>query len=203
MDKIKTAGNSPATLIHSRGYLPHIEGADIQMLTYRLADAVPQSVLQLLSKSLTEQQKRELTETTLDAGYGNCWLARPDIAQIVIENWQHFHNKNYSIIAYVVMPNHVHILIRVFSDQLISHVVHKWKSYTAKQILTTLNTSGEIAQTPIWQAEYWDRYSRHQNHLDAAINYIHQNPVKAGLVKNAEDWPWSTAGSAGGPPAQD
>ena len=99
------------------------------------------------------------------------------------------------------MPNHVHILIRVFENQRLSQIVQRWKSYTAKKILTALSAVGEITQAPIWQAEYWDRYIRNQNHLNAAINYIHQNPVKAGLVKNAEDWPWSTAGSAGGPPA--
>ncbi|MCL7455160.1 MAG: hypothetical protein M8467_19160, partial [Anaerolineae bacterium] len=45
----------------------------------------------------------------------------------------------------------------------------------------------------VWMREYWDRYIRDERHFEAVVAYIHDNPVKAGLVKNAEDWPWSSA----------
>ena len=55
----------------------------------------------------------------------------------------------------------------------------------------------------VWQKEYWDRFIRGQNHFNKAVESIHQNPVKAGLVSSAEDWPWSSVKcfDAGGPPA--
>ena len=48
----------------------------------------------------------------------------------------------------------------------------------------------------VWMREYWDRYIRNENHFKAAVDYIHQNPVKAGLASRPEDWPWSSAGQA-------
>lgn len=45
----------------------------------------------------------------------------------------------------------------------------------------------------VWMREYWDRFIRNEKHFVATVNYIHQNPVKAGLVSHPEDWPWSSA----------
>ena len=50
-----------------------------------------------------------------------------------------------------------------------------------------------LKRNSIWQKEYWDRFIRDHNHFIKAVEYIHQNPVKAGLVKNAEEWSWSSA----------
>lgn len=163
------------------------------MITYRLADALPKDIIKRLNHGLNKKQKRETAEKMMDAGYGKCWLAMPEVAQVVIENWRYFHNKRYQLMAYVVMPNHVHILIRMFEGITLSSIVHGWKSYTAKKILGILKDAGEPPALPIWQAEYWDRYIRNQRHLDAAVNYIHQNPVHAGLVKTPCRWPWSSS----------
>jgi putative transposase len=67
------------------------------------------------------------------------------------------------------------------------------KKFTARKICDHLRGAGEACGAPIWHREYWDRYIRDQAHLDQAIAYIHQNPVKAGLAITPEIWPWSSA----------
>ncbi len=70
----------------------------------------------------------------------------------------------------------------------LSTIVHSWKSFTAKEANKLLKRAGTF-----WQPEYFDRAIRDERHLASAIWYIHANPVKAGLVARAEDWPFSSA----------
>ena len=86
------------------------------------------------------------------------------------------------------MPNHVHALIETKAGFPLEGVVHSWKSYTAKQINKILGRRGQV-----WEEDYFDRYIRDQKHLANEIDYIEQNPVKAGLVDKASEWPWSSA----------
>ena len=109
---------------HSRGYLPHIEGAEYQFITYRLTDALPKNVLESIKLEHNKKKRREKIEQYIDAGHGKCWLKYPKIAQIITENWHHFNGEKYQLIAYVVMPNHIHILIKVFEGVSLSSIVH-------------------------------------------------------------------------------
>ena len=204
---------------HSRGYLPHYDQDNAyQMITYRLADSLPASILGSAGGSPAECSndtqsaeeikqaktiRRKKIEAYLDAGYGSCLLKQLPIAELVIGNWYFFDGKRYDLIAYVVMPNHVHLLIKTYQGWSLSDVLHGWKSYTSKEIKKLLRCAGEPPALPakIWQEEYWDRVIRNEAHFNNAVNYIHSNPVKAGLCQQAEDWKWSSAGSAGGPPA--
>jgi REP element-mobilizing transposase RayT len=86
------------------------------------------------------------------------------------------------------MPNHVHLLVRMGDAVGMGKVVQAWKGYTGKRIQQL--TGGHPG--PVWQREYWDRYIRDEKHFLQALEYIHQNPVKAGLVARAEDWIWSS-----------
>ncbi len=86
------------------------------------------------------------------------------------------------------MPNHVHILIEVFNGFSLSEIIHSWKSFSANQINKLLNRTGQV-----WMMEYFDRYIRDYEHFDKVVNYIHNNPVKAGLVKNPAEYRWSSA----------
>jgi len=197
---------------HHRGYLPHFDSDHVhQMITYRLADS-------LGARAARPQQNeddlayRKRIETQLDKNYGSCALKDPEIAQAIIENWQHFDPDRYKLIVYVVMPNHVHLLIRPTEGQSLSKIIHGWKSYTGKLLgaraarpHSSLH-AGKPPALPGWQPDYFDRYIRDENHYRAAIDYIHNNPVKAALCQAPTDWPWSSArqyapGSAGGPPA--
>lgn len=224
----------------SKRFLPHYNaGHKYQMITYRLADSLPQAILHSLASNNLgapqatagknnkdqETQKRKLIEDTLDKSLGSCILKYGDAAELVLENWQHFHKQRYDLIAYVIMPNHVHILIKTYEDIPLSKIVWSWKSYTARRILNIpelkqkyldsflkVNTLQIPSRAPevrqqylkpavacgaprnitLWQREYWDRFIRDENHFQKAIEYIHMNPVKAGLVDNADDWAWSS-----------
>jgi len=92
------------------------------------------------------------------------------------------------MLAWVVMPNHVHALVGIFPGWPQRSLVKSRKSYTARAINSRLGRRGAL-----WQADYFDRFIRDETHLRGEIDYIEENPVKAGLVAHAADWPWSSA----------
>ncbi|EDM25021.1 hypothetical protein LNTAR_01707 [Lentisphaera araneosa HTCC2155] len=171
---------------HSRGFLPNYDVANkYQMITYRLADSLPKHVIagSAGGSPAEKTQKRKLIEKYLDQSYGACYLKRPEIAQVVVDNWRHFDDERYDLIAYVVMPNHVHLLIKTYENHCLNRVVHSWKSYTSheiKKILLEGNNAGEPPALPgdlnqlegnnagepparpgeIWMEDYWDRFIR-------------------------------------------
>jgi len=100
--------------------------------------------------------------------------------------------ERYRLLAWCVMPNHVHAVAEMLPGFALAHVVHSWKSYMAKEANKMLHREG-----PFWQREYYDRYIRDDRHLERAIAYIEQNPVKAGLVAQAKEWAFSSAGLRG------
>lgn len=187
---------------HSRGYLPHFDAPGVrQMITYRLHDAMPacrRHEWEALLALDDEREKRIKIEAYLDAGHGDCFLRQPEIAALVQENLLHFDGERYRLLAWVVMPNHVHALIEVMQTPL-AEILHGWKSYTAKAANRLLKRSGDF-----WQDEYFDRYIRDEEHFRKALRYVENNPVKACLVKLSEDWIFSSAHhrrSAGSLPA--
>ncbi len=173
---------------HYRTSLPHLDGPIHQMITYRLADSLPLKTLNLAPKNTPAY--RQYIERQLDAGYGSCLLKIPSIATAILNNWQYFHGQRYRLLGGVIMPNHVHVLIEVIDDVSLTTIVHSWKTWSGKHIREYLTANGIQYPPGIWQRDYWDRYIRSQQHLDAAMRYIQENPLKAGLVDHAEDWPW-------------
>jgi REP element-mobilizing transposase RayT len=85
------------------------------------------------------------------------------------------------------MPNHVHVVVEMVGGSL-SDIVRSWKSFTARKANAQLARSG-----PFWHVDYFDRYMRNEEHLAQTVEYVEQNPVKAGLVGTAADWRWSSA----------
>jgi REP element-mobilizing transposase RayT len=86
------------------------------------------------------------------------------------------------------MSNHVHVVIEMRDGPSLSEIVGSWKSFTAKRANAQLGRSG-----PFWDADYFDRYMRNEDHLARTVDYVEQNPVKAGLVDVASKWRWSSA----------
>jgi REP element-mobilizing transposase RayT len=181
---------------HDRGYLPHFDGkAVIQSITYRLADSLPIPVLLRMEKEIAHMEDEERSrllrrriDAWLDTGHGSCLLSRPEAAEVVVDAWHFFDRQRYDLEAWVVMPNHVHLMVRVREEHPLSEIIHSWKSFTAKRIAHLTKTTGTI-----WQAEYWDRFVRDAEHFDRVMTYIHDNPVRAGLATTAGDWKWSSA----------
>jgi REP element-mobilizing transposase RayT len=176
---------------HSRGYIPHFERPGLfQGITFRLADSIPAHVLESLlqGKAADDAAKRARIEAYLNAGHGACHLRDPRVARVVEDALLYFDGARYRMIAWVVMPNHVHVLIETLADHKLGDIVHSWKSYTAKQANQILARTGHF-----WFREYYDRFIRDERHFANAVEYIHYNPVKAGLVAKAEDWPFGSA----------
>ena len=184
----------------SRGYLPHFDAPGTrQMITYRLDDSMPVSRRHEWEPLLAienEREKRIKIEQYLDAGHGECHLRQPIVAGLVQENLLHFDGSRYRLLAWVVMPNHVHALIEMLVTPLMD-VLHGWKSFTGKAANLLLQREARF-----WQPEYFDRFIRDEEHFGKAVRYIENNPVKAGLAKSPEEWPFGSARyrNAGDPP---
>jgi REP element-mobilizing transposase RayT len=124
----------------------------------------------------------------LDSGLGAWWLRRPEIAALVQNALLHFDGDRCRLLAWCVMPNHVHVVIEILGNRSLSDIVRSWKSFTSRRANVLLGRSG-----PFWHADYFDRYMRDEEHLARTIEYVEQNPVKAGLIDIAADWLWSSA----------
>ena len=191
----------------SRGYLPHFDSPGLhQFITYRLADALPASrrhEWQALLQVEDNFQRIQKLEAYIDLGHGEFLLRDGQVAALVQVNLLHFDEKTYRLIAWCIMPNHVHALIEMRETPL-AEVLGSWKSYTSKRANRMLGRTGQF-----WQEEYFDRYMRDEEHLREVIHYIENNPVSARLVHAPAQWRWCsahyrsarTSGSAGGPPA--
>src|ERR1051326_2855439 len=123
------------------------------------------------------------------AASGPRWLEHPAIAQCVVEalRYGERHRGLYDLAAYCVMPNHVHLVLEPKAPLAeISKAMRGFIERTANQIL---NRRGE----PFWHNDGCDRWIRSANERNRMAEYTEANPVSAGLIKVAEQWPWSSA----------
>ena len=122
---------------------------------------------------------------------GPLYLRQPRIAEAVVETIHYAAEKlqYYDLHSYVIMPNHVHLLLspHVAPTKLLKSV----KNFSARRANEILARKGN----PFWQSESYDRWVRDEKEFQRIKAYIEQNPVKAGLAKHAEDYPWSSAAS--------
>jgi len=176
---------------YSSKHLPHFDSPGAQQyLTYRLADSLPAErrgeweAFMVLEDDLEKQRK---LEGYLDLGHGACRLRDARIAELVQGNLWHHDGVKYRLLAWVVMPNHVHALIEVWQVPL-GKIVQSWKGYTAKEANKILGREGTL-----WEDDYFDRYIRDEDHLRRVMRYIENNPVKAHLARSPAEWPWSSA----------
>src|SRR5690554_5114345 len=132
---------------HSRGYLPHFDMPGIvQMITFRLADSISPARLAKLRGEFPPERKADFVaavEAELDTGAGACWLRRPEIADLVEDTLLHFDGERYRLVCWVVMPNHVHVVIEMLPGWPLSSIIHSWKSYTAKAANKLLGRTGQ------------------------------------------------------------
>ena len=176
---------------YSSKYLPHFDSPGAQQyITYRLADSLPaerESEWAAILAIEDDLEKQRQLERYLDLGHGACHLRNRCIAQVVQENLWHKDGVQYRLLGWVVMPNHVHTLLEIWRTPL-GEVVKGWKSYTSKVANKILGREGTF-----WQDDYFDRYIRDGDHYRRVVRYIEDNPIKAGLVRVAAEWPWGSA----------
>jgi REP element-mobilizing transposase RayT len=175
-----------------RRRLPHWqpEGASI-FLTWRLHGSLPRGTeLAATSPNATEGQRFVALDRHMDrAVTGPAWLKDPRVATGVVETlfraekqWQ-----LYELFAWVVMCNHVHLLLNPHKPLAdVTRAVKKNSARVANQIL---GRSG----LRFWQDESYDHWVRDNKEFDRIVRYIEWNPVRVGLVGRIEDWPWSSA----------
>ena len=124
----------------------------------------------------------------LDACHGECLLRDPGLSDLVVENLRHLEGELYELEAWVVMPNHVHVLAGIRGRGTMKKLCRNWKNYTAKRINERLGREGQF-----WQWESFDHLVRHAASLEKFRQYILNNPVKAGL-KEGEFRVWTRGG---------
>jgi type I restriction enzyme R subunit/putative DNA methylase len=198
---------------HERGYLPHCDFPDlVQFVTFRLADSMPASRRGEWEHLLAIEdlrEKRTKLEEYLDRGIGECWLRDPRVATLCEEALRFFHNERYELLAWCVMPNHVHVLVHVWETPL-GKMLQSWKRHIATEAeallaerrsptrrVSELSTNAPARraalQTLRWEREYWDTFMRNEEQERTAISYIESNPVKTKLCRTAEEWSFSSA----------
>ncbi|MCX6879140.1 MAG: transposase [Verrucomicrobia bacterium] len=192
--------SAPPVGWYSRLYLPHYNNPHtLQSVTFRLADSLPQSKLQQLERELLDvapekcdTARRKQIEAWLDAGMGCCALKHPALAALMQETLLKFDGDRYRLIAWCIMPNHVHVLVETI--EALSKIVQSWKSFVGRWALARNAELGlGVPGRALWMREYWDRYIRDGDHFDNVLHYIERNPVAAGLCAKPNDWPWSSA----------
>jgi REP element-mobilizing transposase RayT len=202
---------------HERGYLPHCDKSGlVQFITFRLWDSLPASrkgewehLLAVAGRSdaprsgtrsiasldpaktgaqrITSREQRVKLEDYIDRGLGECLLRDSRIAALMEDTMRFHHGQRFELLAWVVMPNHVHALIQV-GDTPLSKIVQNWKSIVAVKGNKLLGRTGDF-----WQLDYWDTFMRAEEQNIRAVRYIENNPVKARLCRAPEAWPFSSA----------
>ncbi|MBM4333879.1 MAG: DUF1156 domain-containing protein [Deltaproteobacteria bacterium] len=172
------------------GNLPHWRQEGVTyFVTFRLADSMPQEKLRQWDeereawlKEHPEPHDEEIRkeyyrlfpdrfQSWLDAGYGECLLARPELKQIVENALLNFQGDRYHLDEYVIMPNHVHVLVSPSGQSTLSKILQSWKSYTAHRINKHLKRNG-----PVWQKESFDHIIRSPSQMERVRQYIRDNP---------------------------
>ena len=179
--------------------LPHWRQEGVTyFVTFRLADSLPDSVmegalqerdefLRLHERSLTPERREELgqfyqekLETELDQGHGACVLKEEANAAIVEQALRHFDGERYWLGHFVVMPNHVHLIVRPIMGHALSDILRSWKTYTAREINKRSDREGQL-----WQHESFDHIVREEHELEKFGSYITGNPKSARLSRGS------------------
>ena len=215
--------------------LPHWqpEGAII-FLTWRLYGSLPREALQRLEAERLRllKQPRQSDESGRQTALRHSkrlfaladgllaenrlppqWLAQDSLAQLVVDALFFHHHHLYTLMAYVIMSNHVHVLLQPLEENLqpetvglgesedaqtgksaprytpLRQITRSVKGYTAREANKALGHSGQ----PFWQDESYDHWVRDEAELGRVLTYIEEDPIRAGLVVNIEDWRWSSA----------
>jgi len=202
---------TPFVPLKSRGDLPHLyKPGCCHFVTFRLRDAVvlqtdncgagfPACTCRSSDLHPTSTRDSDLEEVTPQAllgdfdpplRQGSCSLAKPEIATIVQSALLHFHHDRYELVAWCIMPNHVHVIFAPLNGFSSSKITQSWKGYTAREANRILNSRGAY-----WERESFDHLIRNAKSVERFANYVEENPVAAGLCSSRDEWPYSSAGS--------
>jgi putative transposase len=198
-----------------RRHLPHHQppGATL-FVTFRLAGSIPRSVVEHLSQeaerrqggldTMSDPQERPRWsyiesnrlfgkwDAVLDeAKTRPAWMGNPEVARLVVGALHDHDGREYDLVAFCIMPNHVHVVfVPLPKDDgtyhSLSSIMRALKGHTARQANSALGRSGTF-----WQHENYDHVVRDEAELSRIIAYVLENPVRAGLVGSRGEWEWS------------
>ena len=173
--------------------LPHWHpNGTLLFVTWRLEGSLPSYVHSRLAEETPDQAFRRIDRVLDQATSGPQWLKDPLIAGTVVNALRLSENRKLPrLSAFVVMPNHVHVLLQALVP--LGKVTQWIKGYTAYEASQILGRKGET----FWQHESYDHWVRNEDEYHRIVRYIEFNPVSAGLVGFIEEWPWSSARTSG------
>ena len=179
----------PLPMPEYRRRLPHFHPQEAYLfLSWRLWGALPR---QPLSRPCpTPGHAFVAADRTLHRDrWGPLWLQEPRIARLVVEAMIAGERERgfYELFAWVVMPNHVDLLI--LPKVAVSEITRWLKGSTARRANPLVGRTG----LPFWQDESFDHWVRNPQEFDRILGYLEENPVSAELVGSMELWPWSSA----------
>ncbi len=117
------------------------------------------------------------------------------------------YKQKFKILGYVIMPDHIHLLIQPFGSYTISDIMRDYKTFTAKRIirqaevenrqdlLIAFTQAGQEtgrSENKVWQDSFWDKIIYTEKFLRQKLNYIHRNPIRAGIVDELDAYPYSS-----------
>ena len=172
------------------GKLPHwCQDGTLQFITMRLGDSLPTEIAKDIAnrrtsyifhhpKPWTYEEEREYTRIVgnkllknLDRGYGKCPFKSPQARHIVENAIAYYDGVLYDMLSYVLMPNHIHMLMLFRPNVNVQDAICRLKRYCGRNVNRLLNRQG-----PLWQREHFDRILRSPAHLDYCLAYIDNNP---------------------------
>ncbi len=126
------------------------------------------------------------------AATGKVYLRQPEIANMIVEaiHYNADSLEQYTLHAFVVMPNHVHFLITPKSA--LPKIMKSLKGITARRANAMLSLTG----ARFWQEESYDHLVRDDKEFEKIRRYVEENPVRAGLVRTSSEYRWSSAAEA-------
>ena len=179
----------------NRRNLPHWKQTEkLYFVTFRTADSIPQDKMELFRRKRQQWQQQhsepysekdkveyrilfsEKANTWLNNCYGECLLADLECANIVRKAIEYFNGERYFLDHWVIMPNHIHVLLIVRQRYDLSKIFHSWKSFTSNKINRIYSRTGSF-----WQAETFDHIVRNSRQLEKYREYIKMNIDKAGV----------------------
>jgi len=189
-DAASTFFDRDADVIAKRGNLPHWQQPGrTYFVTFRLADSLPAAVAERIREERlrwlrenpephTPQQRAQYyrlfskqLDDKLDAGLGSCVLRQVAVRNIVRDALYYFDGERYCLHDWVIMPNHVHVLLTLMEAEDLSKVLHSIKSFSAKKINGLLGRSGQL-----WQKESFDHIVRSAESFERLRQYLADNP---------------------------
>lgn len=209
-----------------RRNLPHFYRTNsTYFITYRLKDSIPISKINELRNRnefnrdfKTKEEKYhsyekyfEEYDKLLDNNRKKRYLSNPKVAEVVRKSLHYYDHREYKLICYTIMPNHVHLVFHLLENtqtgmsvlqdkdvtqsfkaernseqERISKIMQSIKGYSSREANIILNRKGSF-----WQSESYDHIVRDENELEKIIKYVIYNPVKVNLVEKWEDWKYS------------